>query len=276
MSGPGWSRWCLMQRCSLHARGRRRPSQALPGWWGIHLCIALAGWPALAGAAPDLDPGAFYRYMPAQRSTLVATLRNLGDTTAFVQLQLAELTFDAQGQAHEQPLAEKNGVDRPLLVTPPRLIIASGASQQARIIYRGPRTQERYFRVRYVPVVPKARDAFALQPDEAKAYSNALRAGVGVLKALGTLVIVGPAVPHYHTRLEPTEQRLRIVNEGTATVRVDNARYCDTNTEQCSLSTAVHIRPGQHADIERRPGAVYRFDLREGSQRVPHTYPQSG
>lgn len=265
-----------MQGCSLYARARRRTTKGLLAWLGFGLCIALFGWPAVAVAGPELNPGAFYRYIPAQRSTLVAPLRNVGDTTAFVKVELAELTFDAQGQAHEQPLAEKQGVDRPLLATPPRLIMPSGASQKVRLIYRGPRTQERYFRVRYVPVAPKARDDFALQPEEANAYSKALRAGVGVLKAMGTILIVGPAEPQYRTHLEPTEKRLRLVNEGTATVRVDDARYCDLKTEQCELGTTLHIRPGQHVDIERRPGAVYRFDLREGNRRVSHTYPHSG
>lgn len=256
--------------------------QPKAGWWVKQLvlwagvCSLLAGGAKPLYADPDLAPGTFYRYMPVQRSTLVASLRNLGDTTAFVKVELAELTFDAQGQAHEQPLVEKQGVDRPLLATPPRLIVPSGASQKIRLIYRGLRTQERYFRVRYVPVAPKARDAFALQPEEASAYSKALSAGVGVLKAMGTILIVGPAEPQYRTQLEPTEQRLRLVNEGTATVRVDNARYCDLKTEQCELGTTLHIRPGQHVDIERRPGAVYRFDLREGNRHVSHTYPHSG
>jgi hypothetical protein len=237
---------------------------------------ALLLWlPLSADAGPDIDPGNLYLYMAAKRSTLTTSVRNQGDTTAFVQIQLAEITFDASGNAQERTLAEEDGFARALLATPPRLIIPAGGSHQARIIYRGSRATERYFRVRYVPVAPKAGDAFGLQAAEAKAHAEALQAGVGVLKAMGTLVIIGPEQPRYATRLEPGEERLRILNEGNATVQVEDARYCNLETEQCSLSSTLRIRPGKYADVDRRSGQAYRFIVREGSRQTPHVYPQT-
>ena len=229
---------------------------------------------ASASAGPDLDPGSFYHYLPANRATLLANIRNLGDATAFVQIQLAELSFDKKGEPDERPLADEDGKTRALLATPPRLIIPASGAQQARIIYRGPRTTERYFRVRYVPVAPKPKDAFALQPEEAQAYADTLQAGVGILKAIGTIVIVSPAQPRYATRLEPDEQRLRIVNEGNATVRVENVQRCKLDSQACTFGTSLHIRPGQQGELPRLAGEMYRYELREGAQRTSHVYPQ--
>ena len=241
--------------------------------WRITGAVLL-GWAPVVTAGPDLDPGMFFHYMLPQRSTLQAPVRNLGDTAAFVQIQLAEMTFDEKGAPHERELRSQDGFERALLITPPRMIIPAGGSQQVRVIYRGPRTQERYFRVRYVPVMPKANDAFALQPGEAQAYADAIQAGVGVLKAIGTVVIVGPSEPRYYTRLETTEKRLRIINEGNATVQVGDARYCVILADTCKGGTTAHIRPGQYLDIPQRAGEVYRFELREGARHTPHVYPQ--
>jgi hypothetical protein len=243
-------------------------------WLGLCAQLAWATLPGMACAGPDVDPGTWFNYLGPQRGTLVTRLRNQGDTTAFVTIELAELTFDEKGEPHERSLAEDGGFERALLVTPPRLIVPAGGVHDVRIIYRGPRTVERYFRVRYVPVAPVAGDSFALQPDEAAAYSEALRAGVGVLKAMGTLLIVQPSQPRYATRLEPGAQALRILNDGNATVRVSRSRYCTLNTEHCTLSPELHIRPGQAATIERRPGEVYRFDLIEGRQVTSQVYPR--
>lgn len=243
-------------------------------WLQTCLCHLALALPMVAQAGPDLAPGNFYAFMPSQRSTLVAHIRNLGDVTAFVSLQLAELTFDNQGQAEEQPLETKAGLDRALVVTPPRLILPAQGAGQVRVIYRGPRDRERYFRLRYVPVAPEAVNDFALQPEEARAYSDTLRAGVGILKAVGTLVIVPPANARYATRLVPGAHGLRIVNEGNATVSVVGARYCEVVTDRCELGGALHIRPGQQAEVARRPGQVYRFELQEGRMLTRHSYPE--
>lgn len=239
-------------------------------WVGIATLV----FSASASAGPDLDPGSFYHYLPANRSTLLADIRNLGDATAFVQIQLAELSFDEKGEPHERPLADEDGTTRALLATPPRLIIPAKGAQQARIIYRGPRTAERYFRVRYVPVAPKPKDAFALQPEEAQAYAETLKAGVGVLKAIGTIVIVSPAQPRYATRLEPDQQKLRIVNGGNATVQVENVQRCKLRSQACTFGTSLHIRPGQQGELPRLAEEMYRYELREGAQRTSHVYPQ--
>lgn len=229
-----------------------------------------------AHAGPELDPGTFYHYLGPKQSSRVVSVRNLGDATAFVRVQSAELTFDAAGEAHERPLDEESGFSRVLLVTPPRLIIAAQGAQSVRFIYRGPRVVERYFRLRYVPVAPQAHDDFALQPEEASAYADALSAGVGVLKAIGTIVIMSPSQPRYATRLVPGEQALRIINEGNATVRLDRVQACKVDTEVCAPAPGLHIRPGQEGRLEHRNDEVYRFELREGPKRSSHVYPQAG
>lgn len=267
------SPWCSMRGCN-HGRGGRISFSPRRLAFGGVASLLFLSWLPEAIAGPELDPGAFFQYMPSQRGTLQARVRNAGDTAAFVQIQLAEITFDEQGNPTEHSLRTQDGFERALLVTPPRLIIPAGGSQAVRVIYRGARTQERYFRVRYVPIMPKANDGFALQPNEAQAYAEAIQAGVGVLKAIGTIVIVGPREPRYDTRLDATEKRLRLINEGNATVRVDNARYCTLTTDTCSGETTAHIRPGQHLDIPQRAGEVYRFELREGATHTSHVYPQ--
>lgn len=253
------------------------PNFAWPGRGHIYrwMGVAAMALPGLANAGPDLDPGTFYQYLAPPRSSLVATVRNVGDATAFVQIQLAELTFDEKGEPHERPLAEEAGETRALLATPPRLIIPAGGSHQARLIYRGPRAAERYFRVRYVPVAPKARDAFALQPEEASAYAETLQAGVGVLKAIGTIMIVSPAAPRYSTRLNAGEQRLRIVNEGNATVRLESVELCKAAEQTCTPGTNLRVRPGQQAELVRQQGEMYRYELWEGERRTSHVYPQA-
>lgn len=240
------------------------------------LCVVALVAGTAAQAGPELDPGTFYHYLSPKQNSRVVSIRNLGDATAFVRVQTAELTFDEAGEPHERPLDDEDGFNRALLVTPPRLIIPAQGAQSVRLIYRGARTVERYFRVRYVPVAPEANDAFALQPEEASAYADALSAGVGVLKAIGTIVIMSPSQPRYATRLVPSEQALRIINEGNATVRLDRVQACKVDTEVCAPAPGLHIRPGQEGRLEHRNDEVYRFELREGPKRSSHVYPQAG
>lgn len=235
--------------------------------------MCLAWFPGALNAVPALSLATLYDYLEPHRSSAVKRVENLGEHTAFVKVELAEITFDSAGRAVET-LLPGDGLQRALLVTPAQFIVPAKGVRNVRLIFRGQRAAERYFRVRFVPVVPQAGDGFAQQSEEVAAYKAALDAGVRVLKALGGVLVVRPADTRYATEVSANAAGWVLRNQGNATVLMDNLRQCQPEGEACELGRKVHVRPGQH---ERLPpparGKQYRFDLIEGTQVKAMQYP---
>lgn len=231
--------------------------------WGLALLLA----PLTAQAGPELNVGGLYDYVEADRSTLLKRIRNGGDATAFVKVGVAELVYDESGVARE---IDQEGLpleQRGLVVSPARLIVPARGMQSVRLLYRGGRDKERYFRLRFMPVLPEHDDGFQVSDEEAEQYRDGLKAGVNVLAGYGTLVFVRPGETRYDTPVQGNGGAVVVSNQGNATVVLDHLRHCTADGRDCAPATKHHLLPGRARTFEAQPGRHYRFELHEGDKR---------
>ncbi|WP_110972584.1 fimbrial biogenesis chaperone [Pseudomonas huaxiensis] len=221
---------------------------------------------ATVQAAPQINVGNLYDYLSGERSTLLKRIRNSGDTTAFVKVSVFELVYDAQGTITEVAQDDLPLEQRPLIASPARLIVPASGMQTMRVLYRGERDKERYFRLRFVPVVPERGDGFAISEEDAQQY-EALKAKVEILTGFGSLLFVHPSGTQYQTEVSSETQRFIVHNRGSSTVVLDHFNDCDASGKQCSVATKHHIRPGSDREFSRDSGRIYRFELIEGNER---------
>ncbi|MBD8483267.1 molecular chaperone [Pseudomonas coleopterorum] len=232
-----------------------------------HLLLLLGLTSISASAAPQLNIGSFYEYFEGNRSTSLKRIYNSGDTAAFVKVSVAELVYDADGKTTEVPLDGLPAEQRSLIASPARVIVPTDGMQQVRLLYRGKRDVERYFRLRFIPVQPETNDGFGLNSEQAKQYNDALSAGVSVLAGYGAIMFVKPAQTKYATQVLHEPGRFRVHNQGNATVVLDHFNDCDMSGEHCVPPTKHHIRPGKELSFEKKSGRLYRFVLEEGQQQ---------
>lgn len=228
------------------------------------LLLGLTGFDACA--APQLNIGSLYEYFDGNRSTSLKRIYNSGDTAAFVKITVAELVYAADGTVSEVPLEGLPAEQRSLIASPARVIVPPDGMQQVRLLYRGERLAERYFRLRFIPVLPETGDGFGLSSEQARQYNDALSAGVSILAGYGAVMFVKPAQTTYATEVLHEAGRFAIPNKGNATVVLDHFNECDRNGQHCSPPTKHHIRPGKTLSFEKKTGRTYRFVLQEGSQ----------
>lgn len=232
--------------------------------YGVFLALLMCPLPLQA--APELNIGGLYDYIEGDRSTLLKRIRNGGDTTAFVKVSVAELVYDAQGKASEVSLEGLAMDARALVVSPARLIVPARGLQSVRLLYRGTRERERYFRVRFIPVLPEVDDGFAVDQAEADAYRDSLRAGVNLLAGYGSLLFVRPDAPRYQTDLDYVDGKLKVSNHGNSTVALDHFRVCQSADQACGPATKHHLLPGRTRLFEDEGGHVFQFELQEGER----------
>lgn len=231
----------------------------------ILLVCALA-FPSYAGS-PQINVGALFDYLQPGHSHLLKRIRNTGDATAYVRVEVAEIAFDADGKSSEVPVdnaalvrsvAEAHGV----IASPSRLIIAGNGQQATRLVYRGTRDHERYYRLRFVPVAPGTEE-FPLSQEQAEQAAEVASA-IRVFTGFGTVLFVAPEHSRYDTRLESGQ----VHNHGNATIVLDNLRQCErANPDSCSPGIIVHVRPGRSHELERADTHFVRYDLREGERQ---------
>lgn len=154
----------------------------------------------MAHAGPSINIGTVYDYMDGDKSTYLKRVFNGGDSTAFVKVNILEILYDADGKSQEVPLkSSADGSTRDgLMASPARLIVPANGMQGTRLLYMGERDRERYFRVRFVPVVPEKEDEFAVSVEEREEYRKTLSAGVTVLAGYGAVFLSVP-----RTRVTP-------------------------------------------------------------------------
>lgn len=220
-----------------------------------------------AQAGPQINVGGLYDYLDAGSSTQLKRIRNLGDTTAFVKVSVVELVYDGKGAPREVSHDGAAVGERPLIASPARLIVPAGGMQAVRLLYRGERDRERYFRLRFVPVLPEHSDGFAISDEEAERYEQELKAGVNILAGYGSLLFIRPQPTQYRTEISELNGQFRVSNQGSSTVVLDHFNDCDRSGKQCAVATKHHIRPGLEREFARAPGRVYRFELIEGGER---------
>ncbi|PYB80531.1 molecular chaperone [Pseudomonas soli] len=231
------------------------------------LASTLLALPLVASAAPELNVGALYDYLDGDKSTLLKRVRNSGDTTAFVKVSVAELVYDAAGVAREIDTDGLPLEQRGLVASPARLIVPAQGMQAVRLLYRGSREQERYFRLRFVPVLPELDDGFAVDEQEAEKYRDSLKAGVNLLAGYGSLLFVRPKETRYKTHVLRQGGTLSVANEGNSTVVLDHFRQCRAQGQGCESATKHHLLPGRHRQFEGHPTKVHQFELHEGAKR---------
>lgn len=226
--------------------------------------------PGAHAAAPQINVGAIYDYLDGDKSTYLKRIYNGGDSTAFVKVTILEMHYKPDGTHEETPVAAVgNAGDREgLIASPARLIIPAQGMQSTRLVFRGKRDQERYYRVRFVPVIPSKDDAFALDETERQAYEKSISAGVQVLTGYGTAFFIRPAATLFDTRQEDSAGEYRLTNAGNSTVVLDDFKNCSAaNTHECEPGRKYHIRPGQSYRLEKVQGRVHRFELVEGATK---------
>lgn len=232
------------------------------------LAIVLLSLPLAAVAAPELNIGGLYDYLDGNKSTLLKKVRNGGDSTAFVKVSVVELVYDDAGVAREIDTEGLPLEQRGLVASPARLIVPAKGMQSVRLLYRGSRAEERYFRLRFMPVLPELGDGFAVDEQQAQQYRDSLRAGVNLLAGFGSLLFVRPAQAHYQTPVRREGGLLTVANEGNATVVLDHFRQCRAPQEACEPATKHHLLPGRSRQFEGDVARIHQFELHEGDQRT--------
>ncbi|MEG6258832.1 hypothetical protein [Enterobacter bugandensis] len=230
-----------------------------------------------AVAGPAINVGELNEYIQGNKNSLAKRIQNTGDSTAFVRVDVSEIVFNGEKYS-EQSLdsdALIRGKGTGLMSSPARLIVPAGGAQTNRLLITGDRSRERYYRVRYVPVMPKEAGEFGVTNKELEAYKKQVKAGVNVLTGYGTIVTVLPHNPSFDTRISTAGNRLLVSNNGNGSVVVQGLKSCKGEDErECSGQTTHQVRPGSRFEQAIPAGHVLHYNLIEGLQKKALTTKQ--
>lgn len=234
----------------------------------LMLCsLSLVSLGALAG--PQINVGVVYDYLSGDKSTYMKRVFNGGTSTAFVRVNILEMIYDDDGSYREVPLQNQAGAAarEGLMASPARLIVPANGTQGTRLLFMGNREKERYFRVRFVPVVPQSDDDFAVTEEERAEYKESLAAGVRVLAGYGTVMFVRPKETRFNTAISDDGKRYTLSNNGNSVVVVEEFKDCSAaSPQECRPTIRHHIRAGRSYGFDKQPGREYRFSLIEGDE----------
>lgn len=225
-----------------------------------------------AQAGPNINIGTVYDYLDGDKSTYLKRVFNAGSSTAFVRVNIFEMTFDASGRATEHPLdnhtdgaARRTG----LVASPARLIVPANGMQALRLLYVGEREHERYYRVRYVPVVPEREDQFAVSEAEREQYKASLTAGVNIMAGYGAIFFVRPRHIRFDTRVHDSATEYRVENAGNSTIELAEFKDCSqSDPRECLATRSHHVLPGRHFVLPKAAGRVYAYELIESDKKT--------
>jgi len=230
----------------------------------ILACLVLC--PSVVLAGPKISIGTLSDYLRADRNVVVKRVFNHGDATAFVKVRAWELVREPDGTVREIPLdVDTAGGKRELVVSPARLIIPASGMQSVRLLFSGARDQERYFRLRFNPVLPNAGDGFELTEKEADAYEVSISGGVQMLAGFGSLLYVRPKEVAHQLAIDEESSRFVVRNVGNATAVLDRFRRCQGDGLDCDPAVVHHLPPGGERAFEKKPGEIYVFTHRRGA-----------
>lgn len=219
-------------------------------------------------AVPSINVGSLNEYIQSGKSTLGKRISNTGSSTAYVRVTVDEIVFSG-GTYSEKPLNSEqliNGKGDGLISSPARLIIPAKGRQTNRLVYTGSREKEKYFRVRYIPVIPENGSEFGISSDEIKKYESEISAGVTVLTGFGTIVTVLPELARFNTSISEKDKKLIITNNGNASIVISSLKECSTNLSDCSESKTQQLRPGMQLVKQLQQGKVWKYTLHEGTE----------
>ncbi|MCA8180529.1 molecular chaperone [Burkholderia vietnamiensis] len=227
--------------------------------------MAMLSANAFAGT-PKINIGGLYDYMPGNTSSLMKMIRNDGDETGFVKVEIKRVTFGAQGEIHESAQVDDGSLQNRLIVSPNRLIVPPDGARSARILYVGERGTEQYFRVRYLPVEPSRKGGFDVSPDVEKKFADA---GVKVLVGYGEFLFVRPTHEHYDTVFQQSPGKLVIVNHGNSTVILDDYRTTAAGQDEPGEPVRRFVLPGRTMNVATSSLKELDFELMEGENTTP-------
>ncbi|MBV6822360.1 molecular chaperone [Pseudomonas sp. PD9R] len=234
--------------------------------------LALFGFSLLSHAAlasPQINVGVVYDYLDGDKSTYLKRVFNGGESTAFVKVNILEIIYDADGTHREIPVTSQSdaGARDGLMASPARLIVPANGMQGTRLLYMGEREKERYFRLRFVPVVPEKEDEFAVSVEERDEYKKGLSAGVNVLSGYGTIFFVRPKETRFDSVIDNGALQYQIRNNGNSVVVIDEFKDCSVkNDQECQPTTKHHLLAGRTFQFEKQAGREYRFTMIEGTE----------
>ncbi|MGE8144865.1 molecular chaperone [Pseudomonas frederiksbergensis] len=223
-----------------------------------------------AQAGPQINVGTVYDYLDGDKSTYLKRVFNSGDSTAFVKINVLEILYDADGTSREVPIqSTADGASRQgVMASPARLIVPAKGMQGTRLLFMGERDNERYFRVRFVPVVPEKEDDFVISTEERDDYKKNLSAGVNVMTGFGTIFFVRPKDARFDTAISDTASRYDLRNNGNTVVVVDEFKSCSLSDENdCGPTTKHHVLAGKSFGFDKEKGREYRFMVIEGDSK---------
>jgi hypothetical protein len=221
-------------------------------------------------AGPQINVGTVYDYLDGDKSTYLKRVFNSGDSTAFVKINVLEIVYDADGTSREIPVeSSADGTSRKgIMASPARLIVPAQGMQGTRLLYMGERDVERYFRVRFIPVVPEKEDDFVISSEERDDYKKSLSAGVNVMTGFGTIFFVRPQNARYDTAVNDTASRYELRNNGNTVLVVDEFKSCSLSKENdCGPTTKHHVLAGRSFGFDKEKGREYRFMVIEGDSK---------
>lgn len=233
------------------------------------LCTLMFSLSAHAG--PSLQIGSFYDFMKSDQSNYLKRIHNGGTSTAFVKIEIKEIFYEKNGKSREEPLKTVEGSARDgLVASPARLIVPAKGTQGTRLLYTGDRSKERYFRVRFLPVVPEKEDKFAVAESERESYEKSMSAGFNVMAGYGMVFFVRPKTTRFDTKIDNTSGRYQLKNNGNSVVVVDSFKDCSAkNEEDCKPTKKIHLIPGHDFAFDKQAGRVYRYNLIEDEKKTP-------
>lgn len=222
-------------------------------------------------AAPAIHVGAMYDFIEPERNTLIKQIRNSGSSTGYVRINVAEIEFDHDGNAQEKVIDREqllSGKGSGLVASPDRMIVPASGMQINRMLTVGSREAERYYRVRYVPVVPDGTMGFGLDEDDLTSYKKEVTAGVTIMTGYGTIVTVKPKKSVYDTHINETDKYVVFTNHGNSTIIFDVYAECSEKLTNCHTYRVHHIRPGTSMTLNKMKGKSFQFTLVEGRKKT--------
>ncbi|MGP3591044.1 hypothetical protein [Vagococcus sp. WN89Y] len=241
----------------------------------IGLCLILKSGSVLA--IPSIGIGSMYDIIAPEKQAINKRIYNTGASTAFVRIELLEVDIKNKEKILETPVKEVAGnileKDR-LIVTPLRMIIPPSSFQLIRFMWPGERVAEKYYRVRFTPVLPETGDSFGLNEQQILQYrEKALSVGLNIMAGYGTLVIVQPSKPVFNTLIETQPSDfISVVNNGNSTIALENIRNCNSADTDCSSAARQFVLPGQTKRIAKMKGLKTSFTLIEGKEQKKLRY----
>lgn len=215
-----------------------------------------------ARANPQIDVGEMYDYLEGDKISIAKHIFNSGGGGALVRVDLLEILYTVAGVPIEVPIKDPR---RSLMVVPKQFFVAAGESRIIRLIFFGERNHERYFRVRFIPVIQEQASKFGAVESKYEVGEKALTANINLLVGYGAVFFVRPTNTVFNTLINEEAQNYAIVNEGNSVVIVDAFRDCPQGERtRCIPATKHHILPGKDFQFEKQLGHEYRFTLIEG------------